>query len=250
MKKIVLISILSLYLIACSGGDSSEGSSVALDPKATVKKSGSQLSKFMNKSSVCEIISAEAVQENFKSSNVVTLDPREYKSKYSSSVTCNYSWDRADAEQRKEKFMTYIVDQMQGKIEKVSMRQRTLEHNFSVRLEVYKGSPENFMPAKLSEEQLQSQISQAKKMAAKKLTDKQKEIAGTAANSMMEKMLRQNNENIKVERVGESAYWTAVGGGSLIVLSGDIKVSISPMIADTLKDDINNAKIIAQLIIH
>jgi len=250
MKKIVSISILSLFFSACGGGDSSEGSSAPLDTKVSAKVSDSLLSKFMSKSSVCEIISAQAVQKSFNSSYVMTLDPREHKSKYSSSVTCNYSWGRSDAEQRKEKFMTYIVDQMQGKVEKVPMRQRTLEHNFSVRLEAFKGDPENFMPAKLSEEQLQSQISQAKNMAAKRLTDKQKKIAGKAANSMMENMLRQNNENFKVEGIGESAYWTAVGGGSLIVLSGNIKVSISPMIGDTLKEDINNAKIIAQLMPH
>jgi hypothetical protein len=250
MKKNVLISLLILFLTACGGDDSTEESSVSSDSKASAKVSNSLLSKFMDKSSICKIISVEDVQKSFNSTDVITLEPVGYNSKRSSSVTCNYSWGRADAQARKEKFSSYIIDQMQGKIEKIPMRERTLEHNFSLRLEAFKGQPEKFMPAKLSEEQLEKQISQAQKRAAERLSDKQKKIAGKAANSMMERLLRQNNENIKVAGVGDSAYWTTVGGGSLFVLSGNMKVSISPMIGDTLKEDIENAKLIAQLLPH
>lgn len=250
MNKIILILLLALFLGACGGDDSSEGSYASSDTKTSAKVNNSVLNKFMDKSSICDIISVEDVQKSFNSTEVITLEPVGYNSKRSSSVTCNYSWDRADAEARKEKFSSYIIDQMQGKIEKIPMRERTLDHNFSLRLEAYKGQPENFMPAKLSEEELERQISQAQKMAAKRLTDKQKKIAGSAANSMMERLLRQNNENIKVDGVGESAYWTAVGGGSLVVLSGNIKVSISPMIGDSIMEDIENAKLIAQLLPH
>jgi hypothetical protein len=246
MKKIVSITVLALFLTAC-GGDSSEGST---DSMTKAKVSDSLLSKFMDKSSVCNLISAENVQKNFNSTGVITLKPIEYKSKRSNSVTCNYSWDRADANVRKEKFLSYTLDQMQGKVEKTPMRQRILDHNFSIRLETFKGEPENFMPAKLSEEALERRIAQAQNTAAKRLSDKQKKIAGKAANTMMERILRQNNENIKVDGVGDSAYWTAVGGGSLIILSGNVKVSISLMIGDTIKQDIENAKLIAELLPH
>ena len=50
-----------------------------------------------------------------------------------------------------------------------------------------------------------------------------------------------------MDGIGDSAYWTAVGGGSLVVLSGNSKVSISPMIGDNIEEDIENAKLITRL---
>ncbi len=239
-----------MFLISCGDKESSRSSSGESSSPIEVKLKASKLTKYMDKASVCDLVSTDTTQKLFNTSKEISFNASGYASKRSSSVTCNYSWERADVAERKEKFMTYTIDQMQGKVEKIPMRKRALEHNFSVRLEEYKGSPEQFMPAKLTEEQLQRQIASAKEMAAKRLTDEQKKVAGNAANSMMEKLLRQNNENIKIDGVGDSAYWTAVGGGSLVVLSGDMKLSISPMIGDDLEQDMENAKNIALLVLQ
>lgn len=241
MNKILLIPILTVTLSSCG---SDEGS-------ATVKlATDSQLTKFMVQETVCDVISTAAIQKLFNSSNEIKVSPSGHASKRSTSVTCNYSWDSADIEQRKEKMSTYMINKAQGKTEKIPMREIMLKHNFSVRLEEYNRKPEYFMPAKLTEEQLQKQISDAKKRAEERLTEKQKKIAGKAANSMVENLLRQNNENIKIDGVGDLAYWTTIGGGSLNVLSGNIKLSISPMIADTIEADRQNANTIAKSIIQ
>ena len=247
MKKIVFVLLMVFFLAAC-GGDSSESSSLQADSKIFSQTSDSPFLSHMNKDSICNLISTQAVQKSFNTTQTITVKPSEHKSKYSNSVSCQYSWNRADEEERKEKFLTYIVDQMQGKIKKTPMRQRALEHNFSLRLESYSGNPKSIMPAKLTEKQLQKQISHAKKRAAERLTDEQKKIAGKAANSMMVSLLRRNNENIKIEGVGDSAFWTSVGKGSLNILSGNAKIILSPMIGNTLEEDVNNAKKIAQLL--
>jgi hypothetical protein len=247
MNKIFLVSVLAMTLASC--GDKEDSLKKAQSTTVNLT-TNSHLIKFMDQKAVCDVISTQAIHKLFNSSNDVKTTPSGHASKHSNSVTCNYSWDSADIEQRKEKMMTYMVDNAQGKAEKRPMREIMLKYNFSVRLEEYNRKPESFIPPKLTEEQLQNQISAAKQKAAERLTDQQKKIAGKAANSMMENLLRQNNENISIAGIGDAAYWTAVGGGSLNVLSGNIKLSISPMIADTAEDDIQNARSIADLIIQ
>jgi CCR4-NOT transcriptional regulation complex NOT5 subunit len=250
MIKILIVSIITIFLGAC-GGDDASTSSVNSNSisNSNSQTSESVLMEFMDQSKVCDLINPEQVQNMFKTTKPINKQASGHASKYSNSVSCILNWEREDIEQRKSQIMTLTMNSMQGKTDKISMRERILEHNFTLRLEEYNGSVQNFMPAKLSEEQLQKQIENAQKRASERLTDEQKKVAGKAANSMMERMLRQNNESIKIEGIGDSSFWTSVGGGSLNVLSGNLKLTISPMIAETENEDIDNAKLIAELIL-
>jgi len=250
MKNIFTISILAMALSAC-GGDEAASSDPSKAKSATIKMAtNSKLTKFMEQNTVCDVISVETVQKAFKTTLEIKTVSSAYSSKYSNSVTCKYSWVRADAEEREGKAADYLMQQMLGKADKIPMRLRVSEHSFSVRLEEYKAKVENFMPIKLTEEQLEKQIAAANKRAAERLTDEQKKIAGKAATSMMENLLRKNNENIKIDGVGDAAFWTAVAGGGLNVLSGNIKMSITPTIGDNVKQDMKNANTIAKLIVQ
>lgn len=242
--------MLTILLTAC-GNDSTTNINSELnsstDTQETVKVSSSKLSKFLTESTICDVISVESIQKAFNSSADIKVEGN--ANRYSSGVTCSYTWERADAKEREDKFVNYMIDQMQGKVEKVSMRQRTTEHNFSVRLEEHNGQADYFVPTKLTEEQLQKQIVEAKKRADERLSAEQKKVAGDMAGKMMEKMLRQNNQNEEVSGVGDKAYWSSVAGGGLNVLSGNTKMFISLMIGDTKEEDIQNASKIGRLIL-
>lgn len=247
MYKIFIILFITFIISACGGNDSVSSNTPKGGSMAEVAIKNSKLKEYMDESKICDVISVKKIQETFGTTAEIKVAPR--SNKYSKSIICNYSWDRQDAEQRKKEFLTYTIDQMQGKVEKKTMRERVLEHNFSIQLAEFKGNLRSFIPPKLTEEQLAKQITSAEKRAADRLTDKQKAIAGDAANLMLEKMLRQNNENVHVSGVGDSAYWSAVAGGGLNVLSGNIKISISLMIGDSIEEDMKNAEKIAQLIL-
>jgi len=250
MKRILILIITAMTILTACGEDkTSNHSKNANNPKnsSPVKVTESKLSRYMLEDTVCNALSVDNIKKTFNVVTEITFEGS--TNRYTSGVTCNYSWTRADAKEREEKFMTYIIDQMQGKVEKISMRKRTTKSNISIKIEQFKGNADRFIPAKLTEEQLQKQIENAKKRANDRLSDEQKKVAGGMANNMMEKMLRQNNQNETIEGIGDGAYWSPVAGGGLSVLSGNTKMFISLMIGDTQEQDIDNAKKIAQLIL-
>jgi len=254
MNKLLTIATLTLItvLLTSCGSDtenhSGKADQVNLNKQTAVLLKDSKLTKFMQEDSVCNALSIETIKKIFNVNAEIKIQPS--TSRYSTGVTCNYSWDRPDAEERKQKLLMSITEQMQKNARKIPMREKVLESNISIKIEEFKGNPNHFMPAKLTEEQLQKQIADAQKRANDRLTDSQKKLAGDAANSMMEKMLRQNNNNEQVAGVGDKAYWSSVGGGGLNVLSGNAKLFISLMVADTDEEDKENTKMIAQLLLN
>ncbi len=64
----------------------------------------------------------------------------------------------------------------------------------------------------------------------------------------MEEKFRRNNKNIEVKGVGEGAYRSLISNGGLNALVGNTKVYVSPMIGDSVEEDIENAKKIVELI--
>ena len=254
--KIKLLSVLSLLLILVSCENSSDQASIPnLAPKTQSSevsemtteiqsKSNSKIGSFMQAGKICEILSANEVKTTFNIQSELRAEESNY-----GTLTCSYSWEPEDIEERRTQFLSNMQNAASGTAGKTSMREKLLDVNFTVALSEYSGTAKTFVPVKLSEEQLQQQIERAKEQAAKRLTDKQKEILGDSGANMMESMLRKNNNNLAVEGIGDAAYWSHVGQGSLHVLSGNINMIISPMIARTMEEDIDNAKSIAQLIL-
>ncbi|MFK8010895.1 MAG: hypothetical protein AB8B80_02575 [Marinicellaceae bacterium] len=249
-KKFILI-IASLTLLSACGQDNQSDNTDTQsqgDQVVSIKSSPSKLAKYMLEDTVCNALSVDELKQLFNVTTEVKIAGQ--TNNYSSGVTCSYNWTRSDAAERKEEFIDYTIQQMQGKVEKISMRQRTTESNISIQVDEYKGQLTRFVPVKLSEEQLQSQIELAKKRAEERLTDEQKKVAGDMANSMVEKMLRQNNNNEVIDNLGDGAYWSNVAGGGLNILSGNTKMFISLMIGDTQEEDKQNAIKIAKSILN
>ena len=239
--KVKVICLSSMFLLAaCGAGDNGEKDSVkASKPNKSstlAKVSTSNFDKYLSEDKICSLFALEDVKTMFNAVSGIKTTP----SSFMKTNSCDYSWDRADMEEREQNFLNARSDKA------ITMRQKVMSHSFNVALSETKQSKESFVPRKLSDEQLQAQIESAKKAAADRLTDEQKEIAGDAATSMIEGMLRKNNQNQKVDGVGDAAFWSNVGHGSLNVLSGNVKLVISVMISDTVEEDIENAKIIAK----
>lgn len=254
MKIKTLLLSTSLFLAACSGQESSGSESTAdsniaekpSEPQEIIASSDTKLSAYMTENSVCDVLNVEDLKQLFGAGGEIEASASAFRSNF----TCNYTWERPDAAEREKIMMENIMAVAKGEAEKIPMRQKMMNYQLTVTLSESNRTPENFMPPKLTEEQLQARIKQAKELAAKRLTDEQKALAGESANNMIEGMMKQNNQNQMIEGIGEAAYWTEVGSGGLYVLTGQTKVFIGPMIADTESDDLVNAKEIAALILE
>ncbi len=251
MRIITLITSSALFLSAC-GGESTEADSQSNTSQASTKTAStpqmstpmtkpSGLLSMMTEADVCDVLDIADIKSMFDVTGEISTSAVTFGGTFS----CDYSWDRADKEARENNYINHAMLVAQGKAERLPMRQKVTQHQINVSLSEFKGQKVNFVPAQLSEEQLQAQIERAKKAAEDRLTDEQKALAGDAANSMVENMLKKNNQNQAVDGVGDAAYWSKVGMGGLNVLDGTVKVYISPMIADTEAEDIENAKKIA-----
>ncbi len=256
MKTISLILSSALFLSAC-GSDSNKSDSQAktIDTEknqvstpvvSTPMTKPSSLLTLMSEEKVCGVLDSAAIQSMFNTTAEIKTSVMSFGNSYS----CDYSWDRTDREERESNVIKHAMLVAQGKAERLTMRQKISEHQFNVSLSEYKGKAEYFVPRKLSDEELQAQIDRAKKAASDRLTDDQKAVAGDAASSMVESMLKKNNQNTTVDGVGDAAFWSKIGMGGLNVLDGTVKISISPMIGDTVAEDLENAKKIAALILQ
>ena len=248
---ILSVNALFLLLVAC-GGDSSHQqnstSDVAVEKQteaSIVSEKASNLSAYLSADSICAALDVKDLQQMFNTTATIKTNSSSYRNNHS----CSYTWERPDKAEREKILMDSMMKTAHGKSEKIPMRQKSTQYQLSVSLSHSQSNAANFMPAKLSEEQLQARIESAKEMAAKRLTDEQKALAGDAANSMVERMMQQGNQNEEIAGVGDAAYWTRVGSGGLNVLVGDVQIYIGPMIADTEAEDIINAKKIAGLLL-
>ncbi len=239
----VLMMSLMVALVGC-GNDEGAAQSMGNQPnKVNENKSiqeetkvNSKLSKHMSIDGVCQLMSVEEVKNMFSITAEVKATPSEYRGE----VSCQYNWDREDA-----------IDRMKVLTsgQKLPRRQTAPNGELRIALSESKRSKDNFVPATLSEEQLNARIEAAQKAANDRLTDEQKAVAGDMAGDMVASMLRKNNQNQEIEGLADAAYWSKVGMGGLFVLDGNIQVYVSPMIADDESTDIDNAKKVVEVIL-
>lgn len=251
MKLKLLVISSSLFLTAC-GGDSAENTSpkdsqVSQKQQATNanKHQDSQLAQFMSAETICDALPTSTLAALFQTTETIETSGGDYRERYS----CSYSWNKSDKAEREKLMMENIMQTAQGKAEALPMRLKSPNNQITLTLLPSKKTAANFMPPKLTEEQLQARIEAAKKAANKRLTEEQKALAGDAANSMVERLMQQSNQNVTVDGIGDAAFWSETGSGGLNVLVGEIEIYIGPMIADTAAEDLENAKKIAGLLL-
>lgn len=194
-----------------------------------------KLSKHMSMDGVCELMSVEEVKQMFS----ITAEVKARPSEYSGEFSCQYNWDREDA-----------IDRMKllTSGQKLPRRQTAPNGELRIALSESKRSKSNFVPAKLSDEQLNARIKAAQKATNDRLSDEQKAVAGDMAGDMVANMLRKNNQNQEIEGLADAAYWSKVGMGGLFVLDGNTQIYVSLMIADDEATDIENAKKVVEFI--
>ena len=156
------------------------------------------------------------------------------------------SWPRPDAQERKQAMVQQMMQNVQRKTgEKIKLNARAMTSNFtvSVDLKESKATAANFVPRKLSEEELQKKIAQANEETNKRLTDEQKKSLGEhGMGDMVGGLIRKSNERVEVDGVGEAPYWLQTMGGSLSVLAGGYQPTISPMLADDEAGNVEAAR--------
>jgi hypothetical protein len=243
IKRISCISLLAL-LCAC-GGESTPPAGATNENAATASKN-SKLSGLLSEDQICQILSSDTISALAEGATQIKQAPSSYRDTF----TCTYTWPRPDAEERQEAFLAATMASMRGEGKPPSIRERMTDYQITVTAKMSKRSANTFVPPVLSEEQIQAQIDAAKKRAAEKLTDEQKAVAGDAANDMVERLLRKNNENQAVDGIGDAAYWSNLATGSLQVLDGNVELSVSPLLSDTKEADLENAKKIATAIVN
>ena len=247
MKTIILL-ITSTTLLAACGGDGVETQASATSTEVQHSQAvgdSSKLKQFMHAEEICDVLSTTDIQQLFQTSATIERAGIDYRSRYS----CTYTWDKPDKAAREQLMLTNTMQAAQGKAERLPMRLKMPTNQITVTLSETKKSAVNFMPPMLTEEQLADRIKQAKEAANKRLSKEQKQLAGDVANSMVEKLMQQSNQNQKIDGLGDAAYWTAVGTGGLNVLLGRVEIYIGPMIADTANEDIAHAKNIANILL-
>ena len=245
--KLSLLAISSSLLLAACGGDNVENTTSndkqvsQSQPTSANKQQGTKLAKFMSAETICDALPTSTLAALFQTAETIETSGGDYRERYS----CSYSWNKADKAEREKLMMENIMQAAQGKAEKLPMRLKSPSNQITLTLLPSKKTAANFIPPKLTEEQLQARIEAAKEAANKRLSEEQKALAGDAANSMVERMMQQSNQNVTVDGIGDAAFWTEVGSGGLNVLVGEVEIYIGPMIADTAAEDLENAKKIA-----
>ncbi|GHA00575.1 hypothetical protein GCM10008090_06820 [Arenicella chitinivorans] len=241
IKIIICISLIAL-LSACSRESTAPNNQNHLD---AVASNNTKFSTFLSEAQICQILEAEKIAAYTAGQG----EPEKAASSYRETYTCTYTWPRPDAEERQQKVLEATMASMRGEGERLSMRERMTDYQITISARQSKRNANTFVPQVLTEAQIQAQIETAKKRAAERLTDEQKAVAGSAADDMVERLIRKNNENQRVKGIGDAAYWSNLSSGSLQVLAGDIELSISPMLADSKQADMENAKQIAVTIL-
>lgn len=242
--KINLLMILSLSLLLVACGDESPDAAKSKTERPSSAGS-SKLSQYMSEDKVCDVLDDETLNTLF----AATTEIKKRAGSFRDNFSCSYSWPRPDAEERQKNITSAMLASMTGEGPKQTMRDRMLEYQVTIGLRPSQRTADNFVPRKLTEEQMNQQIAAAKKRANERLTEEQKEVAGDAANNLVESMLRKNNENEEVAGVGDAAFWTKLGSGSLEILAGNVQLTVSPIIASTQTEDSDNAKRIASALL-
>ena len=244
----------TLLLGACGGNDTAgndagksatpaEAPAVATEPAAPVAPaaSGGDLASFIG-DNICDALPVSALQEAFGAPADVQVQP----SHTGRTDSCNYSWPRPDAEERKQAMLQEMMKNATrppGERIKLDLHKLSTDYNVSVMLRETKATASSFVPPKLTEEQLQERIKAATEAANKRLTDKQRELVGKdGTESIAGGMIRKTNERTEIDGVGSATYWIPIMGGSLNVLDGNVHVSITPMLADDEQGNIEAAK--------
>jgi hypothetical protein len=243
LKRILCVALL-LVLSACGNESTKQAHNDGTN--AVGKNSSSIFNSYLSANKICDVLTAQVLQNLAGGAQEIEKAASNFRDNFS----CTYSWPRSDAKEREANMLQATMASMSGKGPKLSMRDRMTEYQVVVAVQKSSRSADSFVPRKLSEEQINARVKEAKQRTAERLTDDQKEVAGDAANSMFEKLLRKNNENQEVPGLADAAYWSDLGTGSLQVLDSDVQISISPMLADTKVEDMENAKKIASLLLE
>lgn len=255
---LVLCSASLLLIAACSKSEapnnatSTERVSAQASgeiPKQSDASSRSALSVYVGEK-ICDILPTSELKAQFGATEELTTESQ--ISKYSSK--CEYSWPRPDAEERKQAMIKQMIQNVQRKAgEKINLNARAMTSDFtvSVDLKETKATAANFVPRKLSEEELQKKIAQANEEANKRLTDEQKKaLGGDGVGGMIGGLMRKSNERLEIDGVGDAAYWLPMMGGSLSVLAAGYELTISPMLADDEAGNIEAARKVAAAILR
>lgn len=256
LYRLTLISATLLLLAACGdtttatsdGTDRAKPTSAVAADKTTRAATGnsSSLRAYLG-DDICDILPASAMKSLFDAPDTVKKEAKAGKS----SAKCTYSWPRPDAEERQQAMVQQMIGNAQGKKANLDVRKVTSNFSISVSLAKTKTSAANFVPRKLTEEQMQKKIDEAVEATNKRLTEKQREALGSnGAEKMVSGLIRKSNQRVEVDGVGEAAYWLPMMGGSLSVLANGYKLTISPIMADDEAGNIEAARKIALAILR
>ncbi|MGA8278237.1 MAG: hypothetical protein WB784_08590 [Rhodanobacteraceae bacterium] len=245
LRTVPAACLVTLFLTACSGAspDSDSAASVGGSPTALPQRAGAntgQLASFAGED-ICKILLPADIQRLFAPQAEVKTTPRISKRR----AACSYVWPRPDAEERRKAMMAEMVRQMHpgGDATKLASRAFSTNYSISVSLRETRAGPGNFVPKKLSDTEIEARVQRVRKRAEKKLTDTQKQVVGAhGVERMAGDMLRAANERKVVEGVGDAAYWSSVGSGSLRVLVGHQELVIGVNVADDEAGNLQAAK--------
>ena len=231
-----------------ANGTQQDSAQISREASKTSTASDSVLGAYVGEG-ICDILPTTAIESIFGTAPELTTESKNRRT----SSKCEYSWPRPDAEERKQAMVQQMMKNMQRKEgEKIDLDVRKMTTSFSIGVDLKKttSSAATFVPAKLSEEELQKKIAQASEAANKRLTDDQKKVLGKdGAEGMVGSMMRKANERVVVEGVGDAAYWLPMMGGSLSVLAGGYQLTITPLVADDDAGNIEAArKIVAAIL--
>lgn len=255
LYRLVLCSAPLLVAVAC--GDAvtpTDSDSDAKEPAAAVQAAaktaaGSGLGRF-TADNICDILPVSVLQEKFGAPADLTGKPYNRRGL----TSCSFSWPRPDAKEREQALTAKLMENMQkkaGERSKMDMRALSSDYTLGITLKETKVTPANFVPAKLSEEQLQKRIDQTTQASNKRLTEEQKSVLGkNGVSGVAGKMIRMSNERVVVEGIGDAAYWMPIAGGSLSILADGYQFTISPNLADDDADNIEAAREVAKAILR
>ncbi|MEZ5465465.1 MAG: hypothetical protein R3F22_09650 [Lysobacteraceae bacterium] len=238
----------AVLLAACGGSESSGSTSASADApaagnaaSASAPATSGKLAGYMGEN-ICDVLPVSALQDAFGAPAEVQVRPSTFRNNFS----CDYSWPRPDAEERQKAMMDEMMKNAMrppGEKVKLDLRKLSTDFNVSIMLQKSRATAANFVPPKLTEEQLQERIKAATDAANKRLTDEQRKVIGEdGAEGIAGGMIRKTNERVEIDGVGDAAYWLPLMGGSLNVLDGDVHVSVTPVLADDDEGSIAAAK--------
>ncbi|TDR23811.1 hypothetical protein [Marinicella litoralis] len=200
-----------------------------------VSTQGVDFSAYMNKDSICGILSQDALHQMFNIPGEITTEVE-----HSGAVTCRYSWSYKTLKDRKQATdngKSYDF----GQASKYSARAISNEARLIISLSATEKTAVNFVPEILNQAEIEAQIEQLKA----ETTDRNQSMDHSELEKLLEKkkqsLIKKNQLNTAIDHVGDAAYWTQIAGGGLHVLAGQVHVYISPLIATEMGADVENA---------